>query len=68
MKNAHIKPLSDARAGFFYGLVASGFLWAIGYTTTEEIVETLRRVRKVETVYTKDFSELTGARATIITT
>jgi len=47
--------------------------WAIahtegGYTTTEEIVETLRRVRKVETVYTKDFSELTGARATIITT
>jgi hypothetical protein len=47
--------------------------WAIahtegGYTTTEEIVETLRRVRKVETIYTKDFSELTGARATIITT
>jgi len=47
--------------------------WAIAhtegdYTTTEEIVETLRRLRKVETVYTKDFSELTGARATIITT
>jgi hypothetical protein len=47
--------------------------WAIahtegGYTTTEELVETIRRVRKVETVYAKDFSELLGARATIITT
>ncbi|HEX8128946.1 MAG TPA: hypothetical protein VF527_07585 [Pyrinomonadaceae bacterium] len=47
--------------------------WAIahtegGYTTTEELVETIRRIRKVETVYTKDFSELLGARATIITT
>ncbi|HZG51021.1 MAG TPA: hypothetical protein VEZ40_02695 [Pyrinomonadaceae bacterium] len=46
--------------------------WAIahtesGYTTTEELVETIRRVRKVETVYTKDFSELLGVRATIIT-
>jgi hypothetical protein len=45
--------------------------WAIahtegGYTTTEELVETIRRVRKVETIYTKDFSELLGARATII--
>ena len=47
--------------------------WAIahtegGYTTTEELIETIRRVRKVETIYTKDFSELLGARATIITT
>lgn len=47
--------------------------WAIahtdgGYMTTEELVETIRRVRKVETIYTKDFSELLGARATIITT
>ena len=46
--------------------------WAIahtegGYTTTEELVETIRRVRKVETVYTKDFSELLGVRAAIIT-
>lgn len=46
--------------------------WAIAhtegvYTTTEELVETIRRVRKVETVYTKDFTELLGARATIIT-
>ncbi len=47
--------------------------WAIAYTEgshtmTAEIVETLRRIRKVETIYTKDFSELLGARATIITT
>ncbi|HEX9918802.1 MAG TPA: hypothetical protein VGA87_06530 [Pyrinomonadaceae bacterium] len=47
--------------------------WAIahtegGSTTTEDLVETIRRVRKVETVYTKDFSELLGLRATIITT
>lgn len=56
-------------------LDAAGHLksWAIahtegGYTTTEELVETIRRVRKVETIYTKDFSELLGARATIITT
>lgn len=47
-------------------------LWAIsfvesGYLSTEELVEAIRRLRKVETVYTKDFSELTGARAAIIT-
>jgi hypothetical protein len=47
--------------------------WAIahvdgGYITTEELVETIRRIRKVETIYTKDFSELMGARAAIITT
>jgi hypothetical protein len=47
-------------------------LWAIsfaesGYYSTQELVELLRRLRKVETIYTKDFSELTGARAAIIT-
>ncbi|HEV2800495.1 MAG TPA: hypothetical protein VGW12_08360 [Pyrinomonadaceae bacterium] len=46
--------------------------WAIAHDeggyTTEELVETIRRVRKVETVYTKDLTELLGARATIITT
>jgi len=46
--------------------------WAIAHTddrlvSTEELVETLRRLRRVGTIYTKDFSELTGARATIIT-
>lgn len=47
-------------------------VWAVafspdGHATTEEVVETVRRVRKVGTVYAKDFSELTGARAAIVT-
>ncbi len=47
-------------------------LWAVsfaetGHFTTQELVELLRRLRKVETIYTKDFSELSGARAAIIT-
>jgi hypothetical protein len=46
--------------------------WAIAHSddrlvSTEELVETLRRLRRVGTIYTKDFSELTGARATIVT-
>jgi hypothetical protein len=46
--------------------------WAIAYAEnnflpTEEIVETLRRQRRLGTIYTKDFSELTGSRAVIIT-
>lgn len=46
--------------------------WAIahtdnGFISTNELVETVNRVRKVETVYSKDFSELMGTRASIIT-
>lgn len=46
--------------------------WAVahtedGFVTTDEVVEALRRSRPVDTVYTKDFSELTGLRAAIIT-
>jgi hypothetical protein len=46
--------------------------WAIahadnGFISTNEMVETINRVRKVETVYSKDFSELMGTRASIIT-
>lgn len=46
--------------------------WAIahaedGFIPTNDLVETINRVRKVETIYTKDFSELMGLRATIIT-
>jgi hypothetical protein len=46
--------------------------WAIsfagsGYFSTEELVELLRRLRKVDTIFTKDFSELAGARAVIVT-
>ena len=38
-----------------------------GFVTTQELVETINRVRRVDTIYTKDFSELTGAKAVIIT-
>jgi hypothetical protein len=46
--------------------------WAIAHAedsfiSTAELVELVNGLRKVETVYTKDFSELMGARATIIT-
>ena len=46
--------------------------WAVayaddGYLPTEDLVETIGRLRRVGTVYTKDFTELTGARAVIIT-
>ncbi|HEY0386103.1 MAG TPA: hypothetical protein VGC64_08825 [Pyrinomonadaceae bacterium] len=46
--------------------------WAIahadnGFISTSELVETINRVRKVETIYSKDFSELMGTRAAIIT-
>jgi hypothetical protein len=46
--------------------------WAVahaenGSLPTEELVETIRRLRRVGTVYTKDFSELLGTRAVIIT-
>ena len=46
--------------------------WAIahtddGFLSTEELVETIRRLRRVGTIYTKDFTELAGARAVIVT-
>ncbi len=46
--------------------------WAIahaenGSLPTDELVETVRRLRRVGTIYTKDFSELLGTRAVIIT-
>lgn len=46
--------------------------WAIshiesGFISSQEIVDTISRVRPVDTVFTKDFSELTGAKAVIIT-
>lgn len=47
--------------------------WAIahtedGFITTEELVETVSRIRKPDAVYTKDFSDLLGVRASIVTT
>jgi hypothetical protein len=46
--------------------------WAVahvedGFVSNEELMEAISRVRKVDTVYTKDFSELLGVKATIIT-
>ena len=45
--------------------------WAIayvedGFISTAELVETISHIRKVDTIYSKDFSELVGARAAII--
>jgi hypothetical protein len=46
--------------------------WAVayvdeGFLPTEELVESIGRRRRVGTIYTKDFTELTGARAVIVT-
>jgi hypothetical protein len=46
--------------------------WALahtenGFITRDELVETISRVRKVDAIYSKDFSDLLGVRASIIT-
>lgn len=46
--------------------------WAIahtenGFISTQNVVETVGRVRRVDTIFTKDFTELCGAKAVIIT-
>jgi len=46
--------------------------WAIahtenGFISNDELVETIGRVRKVDAVYSKDFSDLLGVRASIVT-
>jgi hypothetical protein len=46
--------------------------WAIahtenGFISTDELIETIEKVRKVDAVYTKDFSDLLGVRAAIVT-
>ena len=38
-----------------------------GSIITQDLLETIGKVRRVEAVYTKDFSELTGTKAVIIT-
>jgi hypothetical protein len=47
-------------------------LWAIeavsdGFVSTDELVECVGNARKIEAIYTKDFSELLGIQAVIIT-
>ncbi|MFN2501617.1 MAG: hypothetical protein ABR530_06360 [Pyrinomonadaceae bacterium] len=46
--------------------------WAVahvesGFIQTQDITATIARIRRVDAVYTKDFSELTGTKAVIIT-
>ena len=46
--------------------------WAValmenGFISSEELVEAIERVRKVDAVYSKDFSDLLGVRASIVT-
>lgn len=46
--------------------------WAIahvedGFVNSQDLVEAVGRVRRVDTIYSKDFSELTGMRAIIVT-
>ena len=46
--------------------------WAIahtenGFISTDELVETISRIRKIDAVYSKDFSDLLGVRAAIVT-
>ena len=47
-------------------------VWAIahvedGFISTQEITDVIARIRRVDTIFTKDFSELTGMKAVIIT-
>ena len=46
--------------------------WALahvedGSISTQDIVETVGNIRRVDAIYTKDFSELTGVKAVIVT-
>jgi hypothetical protein len=46
--------------------------WAIahvetGFVSTQDIVQIIGRIRPVEAIYTKDFSELTGTKAVMVT-
>ena len=60
----HVTELLDAASHMTHWAVAYA---DDGYLPTEELVETIGRLRRVGTVYTKDFTELTGARAVIVT-
>lgn len=46
--------------------------WAVahvesGFVSTQDLVQVIGQIRRVEAIYTKDFSELTGTKAVIIT-
>ncbi len=66
-KSHYLKVLSDALSRATHIKT-----WAIahvdgGLVSTQEIVNAVAAIRRVETIFTKDFSELTGNRAVIIT-
>ncbi|HMQ02365.1 MAG TPA: hypothetical protein PKD26_00415 [Pyrinomonadaceae bacterium] len=66
-KSQYLKVLSEALAKATH--IGT---WAVahvegGLVSTQEIVNTIGGIRRVEAVFTKDFSELTGNRAVIIT-
>jgi hypothetical protein len=47
-------------------------MWAIeavsdGFVSTEELIECIGGTRKIDATYTKDFSELLGIHAVIVT-
>jgi hypothetical protein len=47
-------------------------VWAIahvedGFISTQEVIETIGHIRRVDTIFTKDFSELSSTKAVIIT-
>ncbi len=46
--------------------------WAVsgisdGFVSADELIETVGNARKIDAVYTKDFSELLGVKALVIT-
>ena len=63
-KNAEVLVTMDSQ---HRELKNAGLYVEDGFINTSELVETIGSVRKVEMIYSKDFSELTGLRATIIT-
>ena len=60
----HLEELLDAAAHIPAWAVANA---DNGFLPTDELVESMRRLRRVGTIYTKDFAELAGARAVIVT-
>ncbi|MEK7856906.1 MAG: hypothetical protein AAB288_12505, partial [Acidobacteriota bacterium] len=66
-KSQYLKVLGDALAKATHIKT-----WAIahvegGLVSTQEIVNVVSGIRRVDTIYTKDFTELTGTRAVVIT-
>lgn len=66
-KNQYLRSIED-----FLRAAAHVEKWAVahiedGFLSAAEVVEIIGRVRRVDTIFTKDFSELTGSKAVIIT-